>query len=320
MHPLYSVLVFVPYALISDPNLAQAVWMTTLEVALVALTFGSMRLTRWKLNFMFLVVFFLFSFFWYYSIQPLLNGNVVILVALLVGGALLALRAGRDELTGVLLAFSTIKPHLVIVVIGFVIIWTLSQRRWKTLFWFIVVLAMLSAFAALFVANWPLQNLREIMRYVSNHQAGSFGSVFTTWMPGIGRQIGWVITGLMILLVIVEWWMSLRKEFRWFLWTVCLTLTASQWIAFQSDPANYIILYITVVLIFAVWEERAGKAGRPVVWVLMSLLSSARGRSTSGQLLNPTNQNQSCYFSYHSSYWSDYIGCVGGRSVLHDCW
>lgn len=271
-YPLYSVLVFLPYALISDFTLARALWMTTLEVALVALAFLSLRLTRWKLSLWFMPIFLLFSLLWYHSVRPLINGNAVILVALLIVGAFLALRAGRDELAGVLLAFSTIKPHLVVVVIGYVLLWTLFHRRWRTLFWFIMVLAMLSTLAALFIADWPLQNLREVMRYSSYNPPGTLGSALAYWMPGIGRQVGWVVTGLLILLLLGEWLLSLRKEFRWFFWTVCLTLTASQWIGIQTDPGNFITLYIAVVLMFAVWEERAGKAGRPVVLILMTLL------------------------------------------------
>lgn len=271
-YPLYSVLVFLPYALISDFTLARALWMTTLEVALVALAFLSLRLTRWKLSLWFMPIFLLFSLLWYHSVRPLINGNAVILVALLIVGAFLALRAGRDELAGVLLAFSTIKPHLVVVVIGYVLLWTLFHRRWRTLFWFIMVLAMLSTLAALFIADWPLQNLREVMRYSSYNPPGTLGSALAYWMPGIGRQVGWVVTGLLILLLLGEWLLSLRKEFRWFFWTVCLTLTASQWIGIQTDPGNFITLYIAVVLMFAVWEERAGKASRPMVLILMTLL------------------------------------------------
>lgn len=271
-YPLYSVLVFLPYALITDFTLARAVWMTTLEVALVALAFSSLRLTRWKLGLWALAVYLLFSLLWYHSLRPLINGNAVILVALLIGGALLAIRAGRDEMAGVLLAFSTIKPQVVVVVIVFILLWTIFQRRWKILFWFVVVLAMLSALAALFVIDWPLQNLREIMRYSSYNPPGTLGSALATWMPGIGRQIGWVITGLLVLLLLGEWGLALRKDFRWFLWTTCLTLTASQWIGIQTDPGNFIVLLIAIVLIFAVWEERAGKKGRPVVWILMGLL------------------------------------------------
>jgi hypothetical protein len=217
-------------------------------------------------------VYLLFSLLWYHSLRPLINGNVVILVALLIVGALLAIRAGRDELAGVLLAFSTIKPQVVVVVIVFILLWTIFQRRWKTLFWFVVVLAMLSALAALFVSDWPMQNLREIMRYSSYNPPGTLGSALATWMPGIGRQIGWVITGLLGLLLLGEWGLALRKDFRWFLWTICLTLTASQWIGIQTDPGNFIVLLMAIVLIFAVWEERAGKKGRPVVWILMGLL------------------------------------------------
>lgn len=271
-YPLYAVLVFAPYALISDFNMARALWMTTLEVALIALAFLSLRLTRWKIPLWFLPFFLLFSIFWYHGLRPLINGNAIVLVALMITGAFLALRSKRDELVGILLAFSTIKPHVVLVIILFVFIWCSSHRRFRPLFWMAATLVLLSALAALFVPDWPLQNLREILLYSSYNPPGTLGAALVTWVPGVGRQVGWVVSAFLVLLLIVEWSQAWRKEFRWFLWTACLTLTASQWIGIQTDPGNFILLYLPLVLVFATWEERSGPRGRPVTWVLMLLL------------------------------------------------
>ncbi len=271
-YPLYSVLVFLPYALFSDYEIARALWMTTLEAALVGLAFVSLRLVRWKMSLWLLPIFLIFSILWYHSVRPIINGNAVILVALLIAGAFVALRAGRDELAGVLLAISTIKPHLVVLPIIFVLVWTLSSRRWRTLGWMLISLVLMSAGAALLVPDWPLQNLREIMAYSSYNPPGTPGAVFETWLPATGRQMGWALSVFLGLILLAEWARVRGKDFRWFLWTGSLTLVISQWIGIQTDPGNFILLYLPLVLVFALWVERWGRSGVYVVLVSMALL------------------------------------------------
>ena len=271
-YPLYSGLIFLPYALIADYDLARAVWMTTLEAALIGLVFLSLNLTRWKMSLWLLPFFLLFSVFWYHSLRPLINGNAVILVALFLAGAFAAIKSERDELAGILLGLSTIKPHLVLLPIFFVLIWTISSGRWKTLGWMLISLALLSISAALFIPDWPLQNLREILAYVSYNPPGTPGAVFETWLPATGRRFGWGLSVILGLILVGEWILSRKKEFRWFLWTGSLTLVISQWIGIQTDPGNFILLFLPLVLVFATWEERWGRVGNGVIIIVMALL------------------------------------------------
>jgi hypothetical protein len=271
-YPLYSGLIFLPYALIADYDLARAVWMTTLEAALIGLVFLSLNLTRWKMSLWLLPFFLLFSVFWYHSLRPLINGNAVILVALFLAGAFTAIKSERDELAGILLGLSTIKPHLVLLPIFFVLIWTISSGRWKTLGWMLISLALLSISAALFIPDWPLQNLREILAYISYNPPGTPGAVFETWLPATGRRFGWGLSVILGLILFGEWILSRKKEFRWFLWTGSLTLVISQWIGIQTDPGNFILLFLPLVLVFAMWEERWGRVGNGVIIIVMALL------------------------------------------------
>jgi len=271
-YPLYSVVVFLPYALISDYDLARALWMTTLEVALIGLAMISLRLTHWKMRIWLLPFFLLFSLLWYHSLRPLINGNAVILVSLLIVAAFAALHAGRDELAGILLAISTIKPHLVLLPIIFILIWTISLRRWRTLGWMLISIFLLSVAAALLVPDWPLQNLREILAYSSYNPPGTPGAVFEVWLPATGRQLGWALSVVLGLILFTEWVLVRGKEFRWFLWTGSLTLVISQWIGIQTDPGNFILLYFPLVLVFSLWIERWTRSGRYLVIIAMALL------------------------------------------------
>jgi hypothetical protein len=271
-YPLYSVLIFLPYALFSDYEIARALWMTTLEIALIGLVFLSLNLTRWRMSIWLLPFFLIFSILWYHSLRPLINGNAVIIIALFLVGAIAALRSGRDEFAGILLALSTIKPHLVVLPIIFVLIWSLSSRRLKVLGWLLITLVFLSISSALFIPDWPLQNLGEILRYSSYNPPGTPGAVFEIWLPATGRILGWVLSALLGLILVLEWVFSIRKDFRWILWTFCLTLVISQWIGIQTDPGNFILLFLPLVLVLAMLVERWGTSGYWFAVIVLLLL------------------------------------------------
>lgn len=272
-YPLYSGILFTPFALIGDYNLARALWMTTLEAALVGLAFICLRKTGWKLNLRMLAVYLLFALLWYHAVRPLINGNAVILVALFIAAAFEAIRLGRDEVAGVLLAFSTIKPQVVVLLIPFVFFWVIKLRRWRVLIWFLITIIVLSISAMVFVPDWLLQNLREVLRYPGYNPPGTPGAVFTTWWPVLGVRLGWALTILLGVVLLIEWYLVRGKEFGWFLWTGCFTLAISQWIGIQTDPGNFIVLFIPLVLVFATWEKRWGyRRGRPVILASILLL------------------------------------------------
>lgn len=268
-YPLYAGIIFTPFALVSDFTLARALWMTFLFVSLVSLAFFCVRLLDWQPSLWLFLFFILFSLLWYHSVRPLINGNAVILVALFVAGVFLAMRHGRDELAGILLALTTIKPHLVVLLIAFVWLWAISVRRWPVVVWTVITLVLLSALAFLFVPDWPLQNLREIIHYPEYNPPGTPGEAFKLWWPAAGSRLGWILTVLLGILILGEWLLALGKNVRWFLWTACLTLVAGQWTGIRTDPGNYIILFPALVLLFAVWQERWGPRSQWTILIMM---------------------------------------------------
>ncbi|NPV76884.1 MAG: DUF2029 domain-containing protein [Anaerolineae bacterium] len=271
-YPFYSIFVFLPFSLIPDYAFARALWMTLLEAGLIALSFLSVRLTNWRPPSWVLASFFVFSLLWYHGARPLINGNVVILIALGFVGVLLAIRYRADELAGVLMALTTIKPQLLLIFSIYLIFVALVQRRWKFIFWFFGTLALLVLVSMLLLPDWMLQNLREILRYPAYNPPGTLQAALKVWFPVFGGRLGWGITGFLGLLLLVEWRFLGMTEFRRMLWVSCLTLTVSQWIGIQTDPGNFIILLPALVLIFATLSERWRRAGNLISVGIMAIL------------------------------------------------
>ena len=270
VYPLPSMIFFAPFALFDYP-LARALWMTTLEIGLIALAWLSLRITRWKPAPWSLALFFVFALTWYHGVRPVINGNAVVLVALFLTGAVLTLRAGQEELTGILLAVATIKPHLALLPILFVLLWAASHRRWRVPAWTVGFTLFLVAFGMLFIPDWPLQNLREVLRYTGYTPPTTLQAALREWLPGVGRQLGWILSGGLTVLLLTEWALAWGKPFRRFVWTYSLTLLVGQWIGITTDPGNFILLFLPLTLVFAEFESRYGRAAR--WWSLLSMLA-----------------------------------------------
>jgi hypothetical protein len=256
-YPLYSIVLFTPFALIPDFTLARAVWMTLLEVGLILVSFFSIRLADWKPSLLTLALFMVFSILWYHGLRPLINGNAVIIIALFFVGAFYAIKSGNDELAGVLLAFSTIKPQLSLLLIVFVIIWAFRQRRLKIVIWLLTTVLLLILSAVLLIPDWLLQNLREILRYPGYNPPGTLATALLALLPGLGKRLPYIIAGILGLIVLAEWFLvRVHSDFKTFLWSASLTLVISQWIGIQTDPGNFIILLPALVLSLSLLESR----------------------------------------------------------------
>lgn len=273
VYPLYSTLFFAPFALIGDYILARVAWMIFLEISLIVTAFLALNLFEWKPKLSMLGFYYLFSIFWYHAFRSLINGNAVILVSLMLAGALYAIKAEKDKVAGLLLAFSTIKPNLVILVLIFILAWCLYQKKIQVIIWFFGSMIVLTLGGMLVIPNWVLQNIWEILKYPAYNPAGTIGDVIGNWLPGIQSIINWTIGIGLGLLLVYEWWNARKQGFHWFLWTVCITLLISQWIGIQTDPGNFVILFTPFVMVIAFLDKRWEKLGSgAVVSILVIVL------------------------------------------------
>jgi hypothetical protein len=272
VYPFYSTIIFAPFAMIPDFNTARAVWMTVLELGVILITLAGISLSRWKLSPLMLGVLLIFALLWYYSIRPLINANASILVGLFVMLALLAIRAGQDSWAGLFLVLATIKPQVVLILILFILIWAVSERR-HLIFWsFFGNLALFIAVTSLLIPDWTWQNLRQVLAYPDYTLPGTPGEIFAQWMPGVGSRLGWGLTIVLIATLIWEWRSTLGKDFRWFLWTAYFTMAATSLIGLRTATENYIVMLPAVILVFAAWDQEWGSFGRGLIAISYLLL------------------------------------------------
>ncbi len=271
-YPLYAVVVFAPYALISDYTLARAIWMTTLEVSIGLLALLSVQLVNWKPSQFNTLLLILFTILGYHSVRPLINGNVVIILALLMITTFWAMQRGLDALAGGLLAWTTIKPQLAILLIAGVFIWSISHQRWGLIRWTAGWIIGLTVIGMLIIPDWLAQNIVEVIRYPTYTSAGTVQAAIHQLWPYTGILPGRILTLILGAWLLWEWWAMWGKPFEKFLAAICLTLVISQWIGIQTDPGNFIILFLPLMLVFARAQTRWKRSAPMGITVTISIL------------------------------------------------
>ena len=249
-------LLYFPFTVIKDPALARGAWMTILEVALAALGLLGLRLTGWKAGRILLPAMMLFSVFWIYAPLSFLNGSGTALVTLAMAGILLAIRDKKDDLAGVLLLLPFFKPDIGGVFLIFILWMVLRQRRWRVLGGLLMALMVLSLISFLLLPSWFLPFLGGLISHYQHTSLLTPGGIFTSWWPAFGAKIGWILTGVVIIILLLEWRATRVNEFRHVLWTACLTLAVTPLLGIPLSLLDYGILFLPLVLAMAILAER----------------------------------------------------------------
>ncbi len=272
VYPLPSMIFFAPFGLFDYP-VARALWMTTLELSLAALTIISIKLTRWELKPWQTVLFILFSVLWYHGARTIIVGQFAAIEALLIAGALLLIQREQDVGAGFLFALALSKPQMAFLIIPYALFWAYSQRRFRLIWGFFGSVLGLLLLSLLFIPNWPLQMIWQILEYPEySDRIGSIFEIITASVPGVQKQL---VIGLNIffwLYLVVEWALSWKKGERWFLWTAAMTLVLSNFLTDREATTNYVMMMPALILMFKVWAERWERAGMWAVWGTMAAL------------------------------------------------
>lgn len=269
VYPLYSLVVFAPFSMIADYPLVRGIWQTTLQIALILLAFISIRLADWQPSKPFVFLLLVFVLLWYHSIRPLINGNPSIIVALFTALALLAISREKDIVAGVLLGLATIKPQVVVLFIPLVLIWAVSTRRWRLIASTLGTLFVFTILSIVLVPDWIPQNVHQILAYPGYTPATTPGTIFFEWLPTYGRWLGYLLTLAMGLLILWYWKKAWRKNFNVFLLAAYATLAMTTFIGIATATSSYIVLFPALILVFASWEKKYGRAGR---WLVITTI------------------------------------------------
>jgi hypothetical protein len=266
VYPLPAMIFFAPFGLLPY-TLARALWMTLLEIALPILAFLGIRLARWKASPATFAIIMLLSIFWYHGLRTVIVGQFAVVEAVLIVGALWAIQRDADALAGILMSLSISKPQMAFLILPYVCIWAIRERRIQLLLWTLSTSIGLIVLSILILPDWPILWLRQLVSYPTYTDLGSPISIILSSLPDNFSHLNWILTGGLIAYLLLEWGLSLGKGDTNFQWTAAMTLVITNLVAFRTATTNFVVLLPALILVFHSWAQRWGRRGHAAVWI-----------------------------------------------------
>jgi hypothetical protein len=261
-YPAYTDLLFWPVSEVPFRTF-RIVWVVLLTVLLAAAVLFWVRVLSWRLGAPSLAVVLLLTICSYQELEGLYAGQLGLLVGFLLGVSLLALMRNRPWLAGTSMALAMIKPQMVLLAVGYLILWSAHDWRRRRGF----PLAFLATMAVLMLASlmvWPhwipswIQVLRGYPRYSMPPLASEvLGST-------LGDRVGMLVIACLLAAALAIAWRgrgaSAGSHEFWLTLSVLLALTTITLVPGQSVCDHVILL----PGIFLLMRERTE---RPFGWV-----------------------------------------------------
>jgi hypothetical protein len=263
-YPLYTLLFYIPFSFIEDFPLARAIWMTINEIIIIALALLGLNLSEWKPKRWFFPLYIVFCLFLFHSVNSLLNGNIIILTTVIVFLTFFCLKHDFDEVAGAILSLCIYHFQAIALLLGFIFLWAFKNRKWHFIGWFFGMHIFFTIASFAFLPNWLTEFFRVNYQNPGNPLFRTPGVIFYSFLPGVGRQLGWILTLIITTMLLIEWWLARDKEFRWMYWAACLTLALAQWIGIPTSSDNFVLLLPTLPLLLSINEKRWVKSGNTI--------------------------------------------------------
>jgi hypothetical protein len=254
--PFHILLLYFPFALLSDAETARAIFTLILELTLFGLVYFTLHLTSSEIPLWLSVLLFIFCILNFYTFQAILNANPVLLLGFIYALMLFALYTDQDELLGGLFAISLYYWEVGLLFLLLIAYRCYKENRTRVFAGFFMLSFVLFIISILLYPNWILPYLRAGV----NNMRADFGfTIFNTLQivfPSFGRTLAWIVVTVFIVAYGYEWSKTDETDFRRFYWTCCLALAISPLIGFRTEMEHLAILIIPLVLIISVVYDR----------------------------------------------------------------
>jgi hypothetical protein len=171
-----------------------------------------------------------------------------VLVSALIAASLCALARRHFVLAGVLLAFATIKPQLVFLLILWLCIWVLGNwhERQNVLWSFAITMVILVAAGEMLLPGW-IGEFRSAVRAYYQYTGGGKSVLDVVLPPNVGRLLSAVLVGIFFFLT----WRTRRasQSTEVFQWVISFALATTLLLVPTFAPYNQLLLLPCVMLI-----------------------------------------------------------------------
>jgi hypothetical protein len=248
-YPLHVIFVFLPLTFL-DYEWTQAFWLVTLQWVAIGIAVGIFAYLEWRPRPLAALGIILALLLFYPVARTILLGQFTLHVALFLVLSLLFLKRGHDGWAGIWLAATTIKPQTIALVVLWMVIWAIWQRRWRFVAGLVGGGAALLAASMILLPQWPLSFIRDLQGYAG--LASGRYPLEVLLEPLWPEPPSLAILILSAALAVVLIWVLVRAirsgDQESFFRATFMTVTVGALVLFQTGSTNQVLLVIPLLV------------------------------------------------------------------------
>ena len=248
-YPLHVIFFFWPLVYLSY-DWTQAIWWTVVLWFAIASTIVLLQWLDAKPKPRQLLTFLLVALTFYPITRSIFLGQFTIHVLFFLSLALLLLKNRRDFWAGIILSAASIKPQMLILVFPWLLIWAVTQKRWRFIQGLLLGGAVFLAASMALMPRWPLAFLEDTHRY--RQFSGGYTPleflVSYLW-PKAPDLIWQTLAAILIVIMLGVWWKNWKDRSdtafnRALFWTIVVQIL----VTFQTGTTNQVLLLIPLLV------------------------------------------------------------------------
>lgn len=272
LEPVYFILFFIPLSLLKF-ELSRAIWLTLIEISILATVFLSIKIVGWKVRSAEILLLSLFGILFYPGVKSILFGNPLPISIFLFILAIYLILIKHDTSAGLILALSISSIEIGFIITIFLLIWCLFQKQYLSLLLFLAGFGTLFLISWLLFGNWIPQWFSVFIRINPGYSWISTPLMrITSAFKGGQVVLNYIVHISLVIYMLLEWFGAFGKKQRIFIWKVLLTLAIVYLINLWSKPEYLYLLVPGLFFILRFLNERWRIIGKIIGWLLITLI------------------------------------------------
>jgi hypothetical protein len=134
-------------------------------------------------------------------------------------------------------------------------------------------MGLLGGSGLLLVPSWPLDFVRHLLNYdtVAGTTYHSITWIIIQHFMELGPVVEVVVTGLLALYLLIEWWQQRQATGEAMLWVTGLTLSLSNFISYRVATTSYTLLLLPLFQLLWLAQRRAPRWSS---WIAFGVLAA----------------------------------------------
>jgi hypothetical protein len=269
-YPFYMVFLVAPLVYL-EYSWAAVIWMVLLETLLVGILVLMLDLLKWRPRPLVFGLLIAGTLLCYPSLRGLLLGQPSHLVIFAQMLTVWALVKNKDNLAGVALVLTTIKPQMGFLFMPFILLWALRYRRWRFIRSFTLVLTIAVVASFILWPSWLGEWIQGVLQYTEYTPNDSANHILLVEYLGLSILVEVLIGGLQFLYVCwAAYKVLVHEQHERFLWTTALIFVVINLVSPKLGSSHFAIF---IIVLLAFYGRQLARRRRGSLWV--SLLTLA---------------------------------------------